>query len=97
MTNNEFRYTYLGSLKGELPEIFKVSQVDITKKDNLDSASKSGIYPDVAISVEKAEGKKCVRCWNYSILVGESKAHPLICQRCLEALEEEREVEKETQ
>ena len=97
LTNNEFRYTYLGSLKGELPEIFKVSQVDITKKDNLDSASKSGIYPDVAISVEKAEGKKCVRCWNYSILVGESKAHPLICQRCLEALEEEREVEKETQ
>ncbi|EKF02266.1 hypothetical protein IQ278_20015 [Tolypothrix sp. LEGE 11397] len=26
------------------------------------------------------------RCWNYSIHVGESTAHPLLCERCVSAL-----------
>jgi isoleucyl-tRNA synthetase len=35
-----------------------------------------------------AEGKKCERCWNYSIHVGESARYPNVCERCVAALEE---------
>jgi isoleucyl-tRNA synthetase len=77
LTNDQNRYTFLESLEEELPEIFKVSQVDITKSDKLG--------PE-AIEVGKADGEKCLRCWNYSGFVGKNKNHPLICDRCLEAI-----------
>jgi len=37
--------------------------------------------PDIL--VEKAGGKKCSRCWNYSDMVGMDKAHPTLCERCV--------------
>ncbi|MEP0782847.1 isoleucine--tRNA ligase [Trichocoleus sp. DQ-A1] len=37
--------------------------------------------------VVKADGKKCDRCWNYSVHVGDSAEHPLLCERCIPALE----------
>jgi isoleucyl-tRNA synthetase len=40
----------------------------------------------LGIGVAKADGKKCDRCWNYSIHVGASQAHPLLCERCIPAL-----------
>jgi len=78
LTNDPKRYTFLSSLKDELCEIFKVSQVEITKKD------KTGEV--IRIEAAKAEGAKCVRCWNYSSSVGKDKDHPLICERCLSAI-----------
>ncbi|MEI6631459.1 MAG: isoleucine--tRNA ligase [bacterium] len=77
LTNSQVRYTFLSSLKNDLCEIFKVSQVEIIKEDNL-AADK--------IEVAKAEGSKCVRCWNYSLSVGIDKEHSLLCQRCLSAI-----------
>lgn len=91
LTNNEFRYKYLESLKGDLIELFKVSQINIEKKDKIDKGAISDKYPDIAIIVEKAEGKKCIRCWNYSVSIGGSGTHPLICRKCLVAIGEERE------
>jgi isoleucyl-tRNA synthetase len=41
----------------------------------------------VSIAVVSAEGHKCDRCWNYSTQVGQSKAHPLLCERCIPALD----------
>ncbi len=41
---------------------------------------------DLKIAVVPAEGEKCDRCWNYSIHVGESVKHPLLCERCIPAL-----------
>jgi isoleucyl-tRNA synthetase len=38
------------------------------------------------IGIVHADGAKCDRCWNYSIHVGESAEHPLICDRCVSAL-----------
>jgi isoleucyl-tRNA synthetase len=38
--------------------------------------------------VEKAEGTKCERCWNYSVAVGQSSKYPTVCERCVEALDE---------
>jgi isoleucyl-tRNA synthetase len=38
--------------------------------------------------VERAHGKKCERCWNYSTHVGESTDYPTCCERCVAALDE---------
>ena len=80
LTNDEIQYKYLDSLTGDLPEIFKVSQVKIQR----------GTGKDIGIVVKKAEGQKCPRCWNYKDSVGISKDHPLICKECLEAVGEEK-------
>src|SRR3989338_1891093 len=41
---------------------------------------------EMIISVRKAPGMKCERCWHYSERVGESAEHPAICERCWEAV-----------
>ncbi len=43
-------------------------------------------HSDLTITVEKAEGKKCERCWNYRPAVGADARHPALCDRCLEAV-----------
>jgi len=43
----------------------------------------------LSVGMIDAEGVKCDRCWNYSTHVGESAAHPLLCERCVPALEGE--------
>jgi len=82
LTNSQERYKFLASFKTELCEVFKVSQVDVIIEKNLPN--------DIAIEVSKADGVKCVRCWNYSLSVGCDRVHPLICERCLKAIGEEK-------
>ncbi|AGY60330.1 isoleucyl-tRNA synthetase [Gloeobacter kilaueensis JS1] len=60
----------------QLRYLFIVSQVELLEEP-------SG---DVAVIVEKADGKKCARCWNYSEHVGEDHTHPELCERCTAAL-----------
>jgi isoleucyl-tRNA synthetase len=38
--------------------------------------------------VLRAEGSKCERCWNYDLSVGHHPEHPLLCQRCVEAIQQ---------
>jgi isoleucyl-tRNA synthetase len=59
----------------ELRYIFIVSQVEV-------------LEGEPGISVSRAEGEKCERCWNYSTRVGESEAYPSVCERCVAALTE---------
>jgi isoleucyl-tRNA synthetase len=54
-----------------LCETFIVSQVDV--------AAGSG---DLVVTVEKARGAKCGRCWNYAEAVGAFADHPELCDRC---------------
>jgi len=42
----------------------------------------------VGVQVSKADGKKCERCWNYSIHVGEDNVYPTVCERCSAVLKE---------
>jgi isoleucyl-tRNA synthetase len=87
LTNNENRYKYLESLKGDLLEIFKVLQVEIIKQDKTEAAGiKAASFPDVTIEVHRAQGSKCVRCWNYSLDVGIDLTHNLICENCIKAI-----------
>jgi len=44
----------------------------------------------ICVSVMKAEGGKCQRCWNYSTSVGASTIHPFLCHRCVEVLKEDK-------
>lgn len=87
LTNNDIRYKYLTGLQDDLTEIFKVSQVAVTKQHSsgTDVVVASGIS-DVTIQVAKAVGEKCVRCWNYADTVGKNVQHPQVCGKCLSAL-----------
>jgi isoleucyl-tRNA synthetase len=69
----------------ELRYLFLVSQVELLESSPV-TAGKELSAADVTIEVVKADGKKCDRCWNYSIHVGESAEHPLLCERCIPAL-----------
>lgn len=40
------------------------------------------------VTIERALGQKCERCWNYSERVGENAEFPTICERCVAAIEE---------
>jgi isoleucyl-tRNA synthetase len=71
-------YELLGSYQDALRYLFIVSQVSLTK-------SEAG---ELMVKVRRADGQKCDRCWNYSTHVGESVRYPMVCERCIAALEE---------
>ena len=63
-----------------LPGLFIVSQVDFLTAGSGDF--RSDVIPGLEVSVLKADGEKCDRCWNYSTRVGENSRYPTICERC---------------
>jgi isoleucyl-tRNA synthetase len=88
LTKDQIRYTYLESLQADLIEIFKVSQVAVIKTDTLDlNAAIDANFPDIAFQVQKAEGAKCSRCWNFAVTVGKNPEHSELCDRCLAAIQ----------
>jgi isoleucyl-tRNA synthetase len=77
----------LSKYAGNLPGLFIVSQVRIAD-GKLDGAAESEAEGRLQICVERADGKKCDRCWNYSTHVGENADYPTLCERCVAALDE---------
>jgi isoleucyl-tRNA synthetase len=69
-----------------LPGLFIVSQVDLITAGKSDFTS--DVVPTLELTVQRAEGKKCDRCWNFSTHVGENSRYPTICERCSEAIAE---------
>jgi isoleucyl-tRNA synthetase len=70
-----------------LPTLFIVSQVELRPsagrvQDAYESPDLKGLF----ISVEKAPGSKCERCWNWSPDVGRFEAHPQVCGKCFQSL-----------
>jgi isoleucyl-tRNA synthetase len=49
---------------------------------------KSEAIPGLTVDVQRADGTKCERCWNYSTHVGENAVYPTICERCVKAISE---------
>jgi isoleucyl-tRNA synthetase len=70
-----------------LPALFIVSQVVVEPRPSLGSMQ-SEMLPGLNIKIERADGKKCERCWNYSVHVGENARYPTVCERCSDALDE---------
>lgn len=71
----------LESLGDFLRSFFIVSQVewgiDIDEK-----AYQSKTIQNLFVFVQKADGKRCERCWNWSVAVGQFTDHPNLCERC---------------
>ncbi|HEX8143989.1 MAG TPA: isoleucine--tRNA ligase [Pyrinomonadaceae bacterium] len=72
-------YELLKRYGDELRYLFIVSQAEVSR------AEEGGA---LVVKVDRAEGEKCERCWNYSTRVGESERYPTACERCVEALSE---------
>jgi isoleucyl-tRNA synthetase len=63
-----------------------VSQLQFVAQELLIDPRESEAIPGLFISVAKAKGQKCNRCWIYSPTVGENAEHPTICVRCAETV-----------
>jgi isoleucyl-tRNA synthetase len=74
-------HAFLKEYEQELPSIFIVSQVKL--KEEHDPSSNLGF----SVKVDRVEGEKCERCWNYRPAVGTFKDHPTLCDRCVEAVQ----------
>ena len=73
---DDLEYNLLSKYLNELPSLFIVSQVGLKKAG------------ERKIEVDKADGKKCSRCWNWSDSVGSDSAHPTLCRRCRDVVTE---------
>ena len=74
--------SFLESVKAQLPEIFITSAVEIASGEG----EVKGDVKGLSISVSKADGEKCERCWKFSTTVGTNSAHPTLCKECAEVM-----------
>ncbi len=72
------------SMPAELPALFIVSQVHLAGE--LPEQYASPLLPEMRVRVERARGRKCERCWNYSEAVGRAAGHPGLCARCVRVM-----------
>ncbi len=75
-------FPVLDRYHGDLRYIFIVSDVVLDKAPAVNGDT------GLRITVARAPGEKCERCWNYSTHVGEDKEYPSICERCSAVLRE---------
>ena len=76
------RMTTLKRHADDLRYIFIVSEVQLLEANvEMDADA-------IDVTVARAHGEKCERCWNYSTRVGEASQYPTVCERCVVALEE---------
>ncbi len=67
---------FLKKVEDEIKPALIVSEVEIVEGDG-----------ELKITVEKAEGEKCERCWSISKSVGQNSAHPTLCDKCCKFFE----------
>jgi isoleucyl-tRNA synthetase len=61
-----------------LKELANVSQLEL----------KGAAGVSDSVSVSKADGQKCERCWHWETDIGQNAEHPTICGRCVEAVKQ---------
>ena len=69
-------YNMLSGMPAALRDICIVSDLHVIKDESLPTDT------PFAVTVEKAVGDKCERCWAYSETVGTVPEHPTLCARC---------------
>ncbi|NLT22900.1 MAG: isoleucine--tRNA ligase [Syntrophorhabdus sp.] len=67
-------YAALMELDDELKDVFIVSQIEVRKAAGLD------------VTVVRAEGDKCERCWQYDTNILRDGKFPNVCKRCADTL-----------
>ncbi len=79
-------YDKVSQIADELAEIFIVSGVKAfaegTGEFNAEALGATGAAAEITVTVSKASGDKCERCWTYSETVGKDSEHPTLCARC---------------
>ena len=75
-------YPVLERYRDQLRYLFIVSNVILER-----GAASNG-DTGLAITIDKAPGQKCERCWNYSTHVAEDSLYPTVCERCSQVLGE---------
>ena len=73
-------YDFLKSVEAQLPEIFITSSVTVENGE--------GEVKGLSVTVSKADGEKCERCWKFSDTVGQDKNHPTLCAHCAKVMKE---------
>ena len=71
-------FELLKTHEAQLPMLFIVSEVEV----------REGATDGLEISIDRASGVKCERCWRYVPKVSTDPARPGICERCEDALAE---------
>jgi isoleucyl-tRNA synthetase len=67
----------------ELAEAFVVSRVQVVGDGSSRQPERqTGVQGLSGVSVERAPGQKCQRCWKHLTSVGSQPAHPGLCERC---------------
>ncbi len=69
-------YEFIKSVENELAAAFIVSEVVVEQAEG-----------ELQVTVNKAQGEKCERCWGYSKTVGDNTDHPTLCARCAAVIE----------
>ena len=60
----------------DLRYLFIVSEVELVEAERAE-------INELKVEVMPAQGKKCERCWNYSVEVGKNSQFPTLCERCV--------------
>jgi isoleucyl-tRNA synthetase len=91
---------FMESSLNELADVFLVSHVrfcNISKPDfsgmempgyEIKETDGNSIF--LKAVVERAEGSKCARCWNYRSEVGKKEGYPDLCERCVSVIQHRR-------
>jgi len=74
---------FLEGVKDALPEIFITSAVEIADGEGEVKGDVAGL----TLSVAKADGEKCERCWKFTRNIGSNSAHPTLCAECAKTME----------
>lgn len=83
-TDYEKTYRFLDDFDCDLRYVFVVSQFELVEVDDVEEIKDyTTTSTRIKLKVDKADGKKCQRCWNYSKSVGENEEYKDICNRCI--------------
>ena len=72
-------YDFLKENEAVLEPVFIVSKVVLEQGA---AAQTTAETEGLEVTVSKAHGEKCERCWAYSDTVGKDEKHPTLCARC---------------
>jgi isoleucyl-tRNA synthetase len=80
-------FAYLRGYEKILASTFIVSQVELKEIQEIGQGL-SEDFSKTQIKIQKADGQKCPRCWNYKIDIGINSEHPTLCAHCVAAVKE---------
>ncbi len=72
-------YELIKDNKNLIEDVLIVSELELKEDSSKENE-------EIIITISRAEGEKCERCWKYTKNVGIDEENPTICKRCSEVL-----------